>query len=888
MALESANLEPKGYEAYDVMGHGPYKGTEPMITFVLTSNDGCRYEMTIHPGVNLALNGGLTWSNTSAFYVGSEVLPIGKMPFPANVSSTSPYARHNASRECADRDIIILNTPWTKAFEVEMNAAAGSGLELNRTYERSPDFRMKVLLCQSQYFLENRNVTTSIRHGQEPNITSIQSEHIHREPITKALIDIPKFESTALRDSWKDYFNAASVATDANRALVGYEGPYSNPNISSPVPAFFGLGPLLGALDAFDVIQMLDDKAFAAKARRVKGRFFTECLREALGDPDATDISVTKGVVTMIKDRIVVLREIAIALAVLLLVSFLLLVMVSWVSRLSFRPLDLSIDPVKTSESRLSRPHPARPPFEVLDNLLLDPPRRWLPGAAIQLSLNGTKPSWTQDGWSFVPLDLASILQTNAKTSMPYSKNVTVTTSALRARLECEEVPEFTNISTWLTQSNDIQSLGGSYELKGLKNYYSFNHTMFDDSPLNTSAFATSALLQCCSNETNGESETAVIGYWSPVDVENFPNTDSQWPITFVTNWIVGRPLAFIGQDQDDGQMLLFKDVPDLQAARCMRIVETADAKVVVDEGAGTVHSYEIIGSVEPAQSAWSEVFVRHALTYGNSTQRYDETYDGPLNVTTSYGVLFMGSMFKAADPNIGPTGTSYAESLHDNAFVMRDHEIGMNMDLMTYGMYSLTNKDPQALLDYATLIRHADQTFQTFFQHFISHGLSLDKGGLGYQRIGDNSTAILGAPVIWNGRALPQREYEESTSNRTVEALVSRRIQVLHMNPIATYLSVAIIIWLVGTTAVVSCLQRKYTSSMIRDVQLIANVLVLVAGSDRLFRLVEERGVELKKANDVKTMLGWFKDRNGEERWGIEVVGGSDAVEWVDAPKTG
>ena len=37
-------------------------------------------------------------------------------------------------------------------------------------------------------------------------------------------------------------------------------------------------------------------------------------------------------------------------------------------------------------------------PWKVLNELLLNPPENWLPGAAIQLSLNGTKPAWTHDG----------------------------------------------------------------------------------------------------------------------------------------------------------------------------------------------------------------------------------------------------------------------------------------------------------------------------------------------------------------------------------------------------------------------------------------------------------------------------------------------------------
>ncbi|KAI4943902.1 hypothetical protein J4E91_009049 [Alternaria rosae] len=959
MTLESADLAPMEYKAYDVMDHGPYKGIEPMVAFVLASDDGCRYEATVHPAAELAMRGGLTWSNTSTFYIEPGTLPLGRIPFAANVSSTSPYARHYASPECADRDIIILNTPWTKPVKLELSAAAGVGIEFNRTYQRSPDFRMKALLCKSQYSVKTHNITTSIGQGKEPNITFMESEHIQPESITKAMLDIPKFQEMALQDTWKDYFNAKSMSTDADRAMGGSLSPYSDPNTTTNAPMFFGLGPLLGALYEFNVTEMLYDKKLASRAARVKGRFFAECLREALNDPDVTSVEVTKGKATVVENRIMVLREIGIALATLFLVSFLLLILLLWVSQLSFRPLDLSMDPgstlghaignlastsptsneppsywqplvirlltvsmsalferqaanvsrrsilertlepreipimttVKTYERRMAAPLPGLPPFEVLNDLLMNPSKNWLPGAAIQLSLNGTKPSWTQDDWSFIPLDLTSISQLDAKETAVFPNNVTITTSALRARLECEQVPEVANTSTWLIHTDEIQLDQYSpppRDLEGLERYYTFNSTIFGGSPSNTSAFATTAMLSCCSNGTKDDPDSAVAGYWSPVDVQDFPNADRQWPVPFVTKWIVGKPITVPGIDKDQGQMLLFKDVPDLQAARCMPIVETSDAKVVVDVETGKIQSHEIISSVGPAKSAWSEVFVRRALTHDNATQQYDERYEGPLNITTSYGILFMGSMFKAADSYVGPRGTLSTESISDNAFVMRDPETGINMDLMTYSMYSLANKNPRALLDYATLVTHANHTFQTFFQHFISNGLSLEQGGWGYQKIGDNSTQALGEPVTRDGRVLPRRKYASLRTNRTVEASVSHRTQVLHMNAIATYLSVAIIIWLIGTTAVVSFLQRKYTGPLIRDVQLIADVLVLVAGSDHLLRLVEGRGVALKNASDVKTMLAWFKDRDGEVRWGIEVVGGSDAAEWVDAPKTG
>ena len=248
-----------------------------------------------------------------------------------------------------------------------------------------------------------------------------------------------------------------------------------------------------------------------------------------------------------------------------------------------------------------------------------------------------------------------------------------------------------------------------------------------------------------------------------------------------------------------------------------------------------------------------------------------------------SFGVTFLGSIFSAADSTFQEGTTT---SRNDDAFIIRDKEHGLNMDLMTYSMYSLTNKEPRALLDYAVLVDTADRTFQTFFQHFVRSGMSLTTGGSAYQKLDDNSLESLEPPVTVNGSVLPQQRFTSLNTPRQVEADVSNRIQVLHMSSIATYLTAAILIWLIGTAVLVMALQRKYTSSIIHDVHLIADVMVLVAGSDNLMRLLQQKGVGLKQNRDIKTMLGWFKGKDGEVRWGIEVVGGRDAVDWVDSPK--
>jgi hypothetical protein len=75
----------------------------------------------------------------------------------------------------------------------------------------------------------------------------------------------------------------------------------------------------------------------------------------------------------------------------------------------------------------------------------------------------------------------------------------------------------------------------------------------------------------------------------------------------------------------------------------------------------------------------------------------------------------------------------------------MRDPELSTNMDLIACSICSLAKKDSQALLDYATLLVHTNDTFQMYIQHFISNSLSPEKVDLGFRNINDNSTKVLG-----------------------------------------------------------------------------------------------------------------------------------------------
>jgi hypothetical protein len=204
-------------------------------------------------------------------------------------------------------------------------------------------------------------------------------------------------------------------------------------------------------------------------------------------------------------------------------------------------------------------------------------------------------------------------------------------------------------------------------------------------------------------------------------------------------------------------------------------------------------------------------------------------------------------------------------EDLSSERFSVRDSDRGLNMDFMSYSNFYLANKDPDALLDPDVLFRHSEKTFQTFFKHFVAKG-AWPKG--------DGEGGMMAyEPFMLNDDQL--------------NGTISERIELLAMNETATWLSLGILFFLIIILVVlIVSLQIVYPStSMQRPVECLADVLSMVAGSDTLVRLAHERGEEGLEKSGVMTRLGWFRDRRGVVRWGIEVVD-AEGIEWLDGPE--
>ncbi|EAW15029.1 DUF3433 domain-containing protein [Aspergillus clavatus NRRL 1] len=570
---------------------------------------------------------------------------------------------------------------------------------------------------------------------------------------------------------------------------------------------------------------------------------------------------------------------------------------------------------------------------QVIQNLYRNLSSHWMYSAPIQLALNGSQPAWSQEGWNFVPVDLSSIstssplLASNAldQENVPVAPavNVSLQTPALRGRIECSPFSDLLNLSSWLSiddlsnrtiwdSSTTPKDVKIGYELGALRRTPGIPNMMYSASAIQnrstclgcTSVFANPSQIICCGNSSDPVGSNVAVGYWSPNAGDSW--SARSWQHNFTTKWISGRAkggvhrISRYGEDREDH--LVFMSVPSITAMNCNPIVESANAEVLVNPITGEIQSYKILDEPQMESSAFSDVFLPHAGGFVNRS-----TGLMVYNATVSYGPLFLTSMLTAADTirMYGSTrvgGFMSAENVYDNTFNFRDETAGLNLDLMTYAMFSMARQDPSALLDIDTFQSMAQKTFSTFFQHFVSNNVSMITGGWAYQSINaslppDLGLAMEDAYSASGASRARLSDYQDvrqpvSHTNRTVVAKVSRRVELLQMNTVALGLSIGILAWLMIVTIVIAVLQRQYLGSLIRNIECLGDVLVLVAGSDKLVRVVREinRGaLKQDELDNLHARLGWFVDTQGRLRWGIEVeedIMNVPRTKWVSAPR--
>jgi hypothetical protein len=283
----------------------------------------------------------------------------------------------------------------------------------------------------------------------------------------------------------------------------------------------------------------------------------------------------------------------------------------------------------------------------------------WLYGATNEMGQNASTPPWSKDTWSFAPLDFKDAakdiitLSTNATSSdlslLPY--NVTATTQALRARLECQPIDYITDTSLWLTKwdfnnktldtktnktmwnaTNRPPNLDVGYELlTAISNPTNqLPRTAIDmlDRP---------GYITCCSNTTNGSPGESAIGYWT----QNL--TASGGLSSIVSKWIVGKPLdklygdsSYTGEQGPSvvvGNHWIWAEQPRLQAITCVPKFEQANASVTVDLRTGAVQNYTILDRPVNASGAFTDNYLSHSRSKDYAGPNV--TLYGAVNVTT-------------------------------------------------------------------------------------------------------------------------------------------------------------------------------------------------------------------------------------------------------------
>ena len=284
-------------------------------------------------------------------------------------------------------------------------------------------------------------------------------------------------------------------------------------------------------------------------------------------------------------------------------------------------------------------------------------------------------------------------------------------------------------------------------------------------------------------------------------------------------------------------------------------------------------------------------------------------------NASSSYGNLFMDAFYNAADcARLGEGAlqeTGYGdEDLTDRTFNFRLK--GLNVDFMSYAMFSLAQRDPAALLDPSILQNFSNIVFSTFFQNYASTNVTINEGGRVFQHIG--ATLPAGLPAIVNvsggGLSSYQNTNVPSYINKTIEAVIHTKVEQLVMSPASVILCLTILVFLACTTVLVYFPYAAYFKALPRDVDTLASVIAFVYDSPRLREWImnnedlldgkksrgRSRGKLAQNAaakqhggkykvvrmgegdnsadalDEPTTGLGFFRGDKGIARWGIEL----------------
>jgi hypothetical protein len=266
----------------------------------------------------------------------------------------------------------------------------------------------------------------------------------------------------------------------------------------------------------------------------------------------------------------------------------------------------------------------------------------WMYSALDQMVLGSQSPAWSRDGWVFAPVDLSLLPAVTSRhrenpqgnqqsdaSLLASASNVTLDTMAMRARLQCKEVP--IQGDTWLT--DEVAALVGSNT--GLITNMSATNLnitgkmlpsrLFVNTTYSTPVFATPQRILCCANETS--SQASAVAYWSFTNETawwaqstsdelwtGLVPTGDDWPSGFMIKWITGpayttKTTIYTNNLPSIYTPLQFSEAPSIQALACKPVIEQVRASVTVARSSAQVLDFKLLGERQPRSDVWKLAF---------------------------------------------------------------------------------------------------------------------------------------------------------------------------------------------------------------------------------------------------------------------------------------
>jgi hypothetical protein len=197
-------------------------------------------------------------------------------------------------------------------------------------------------------------------------------------------------------------------------------------------------------------------------------------------------------------------------------------------------------------------------PFYLAETLLETSETDWLYTALDEITLRNTPPAWTKYECIYTPVSMSHLPNTTTGSQDTGSEtihtglgessaNVTVTTSALRGRLACSNVP--VPGTGWLDRAEDVFRNRTNEPIAG----WILPQVLFQDQKYKSPVFTVPGRMACCTNST-APSGQSVISFWSSgnpiaeqrpseqVDLSGGEdlNVPSICSSNFTIKWIVG------------------------------------------------------------------------------------------------------------------------------------------------------------------------------------------------------------------------------------------------------------------------------------------------------------------------------------------------------------